>query len=139
MSRELYIWIAFCVFAFLLGIQLKKRFGNRREKEEKKQVYKNQRPKMAREENARSAGGGWNREKTLRVFMYLLLVVLFGMMVYMLPALVRDVMRFADVDFTNLFLRVLILAFAILVFVTGYLKLVRQRKSREEEKRKAKR
>ncbi|WP_294143051.1 hypothetical protein [uncultured Sanguibacteroides sp.] len=135
MSKETYIWIAFCVFAFMVGMRLKKRFGKKREQEQEQvRINKNQRPKQAREEQGKAPAGRRNRKKTLRLFMILQMTLVFGLMVYIIPALLRDLTRIGSVDATNLFLRVLIFIFALLVFITSYLKLVRQGKQKDQIK-----
>lgn len=129
MSRETYIWIAFCVFAFLVGMRLKKYFGSKKEEAEP-QVKKNQRSKAAKTEGAGQVPlpGRRDRSKTLRVYTILMMVVVFLLILGMIPTLLRDVQRESGVDPTNLFLRLLIFLMACLVFVLSYIKLARQRK-----------
>lgn len=132
MSRELIIWIGFCVFAFLVGIRLKKRFGKKKEEQAARSINKNQRSKMAKAEQEPQRYSRRKRTKTIRLFTTFALIIMIGLMIYMIPALVRDIQRAESVDFTNLILRMLVFGFAILIFVTGYLKLAKQKKKEEE-------
>lgn len=132
MSRELIIWIGFCVFAFLVGIRLKKRFGKKKEEQAARPINKNQRSKMAKAEQEPQRYSRRKRTKTIRLFTTFALIIMIGLMIYMIPALVRDIQRAESVDFTNLILRMLVFGFAILIFVTGYLKLAKQKKKEEE-------
>lgn len=128
MSRETYILIAFCVFAFLVGIRLKNRFSKKRGAAQQPQIQKNQRPKQARGELPQTAPARRDRSKTIRLFTILMMVMVLLLIFGMLPTLIRDIQRPGDVDFSNLFLRVLIFIFAILVFISSYIKLAGQRK-----------
>lgn len=134
MSRETIILVGFCVFAFLVGLRLKKYFGNRKQVEENRPINKNQRSKMAKAGQEAPRYRRHDRKKTIRLFTIFALVIMFGLLVYIIPALVRDVQRPESVDLTNLFLRVLIFLFAILIFITGYLKLAKQRKDEHKSK-----
>lgn len=104
MGRDFYILIAFCVFMFMLGVRLKRRWNNRKQKTAHTRINKNQRPKMAasdepplvREKRLR-------RERRTRYFTIILLFVLFGLMVFMIPALIRDLMQPEGLEISNLF------------------------------------
>lgn len=132
MSRETLILVGFCVFAFLVGIRLKRYFGAKRVAGEGgRPMNKNQRSKMAKEGEEPRRYSRSKRKKTIRLFTVLALVSMLGLFVYMIPALVRDVQRVGSVDATNLVLRMIVVGLAILIFVTGYMKLVRERKGEE--------
>lgn len=124
MNRDLFIFIAFCVFALLVGMRLKQRFGSKKTDDGTK-VSKNQRPKMANEPPEVVAKRK-KREKRVRIFVIVQLVVVFGLIVFMIPALTKDLMSLSTVDPVNVFLRCLIFVVAILVFVTGYMKVFRR-------------
>lgn len=129
MGRDLYILIAFCVFTFMVGMRLRKRWSGRREKNVRPSVRKNQRPKMATsEEPAFVKERRLRREKRTRYFTIVLLVVLFGLLIFMIPALIRDLWVPGKAGFSNLFLRCLIFIFTIYIFVLGYLKVSRNKK-----------
>lgn len=132
MSRETIILIGFCVFAFLFGLRLKKYFGGKKQTEEEQQpIKKNQRSKMAKAGQEPNRYSRSKRKKTIRLFTIFALVIMIGLMIYMTPALVRDIQRADNVDFTNLILRMLVFGLAILIFVTGYVKLAKQKKKED--------
>jgi len=137
MSREAYIWIAFCVFAFLMGMRLKKHFG-RSQKNEPAPVAdkKNQRPEISGQPPPSPSPPPTrrNREKTIRVFTMMMMVVVALLILGMIPTLLRDVQRESGVDPTTLFLRLLIFLLALLVLFYAYIKLARQRKKRRGDK-----
>lgn len=133
MNWDTYIFIAFCIFMFLVGLRLKQRWGDAKKKKEDVKVNKNQRPKIAaagepEEVRVRRV----RREKRVRLFTIIQLIVLFGLMVFMIPALVKD---FTDPDgivWSNFLLRCLIFLFTIYVFVIGYVKVFRKKKEDRE-------
>lgn len=125
MNRDLFIFIAFCVFALLVGMRLKQRFGSKKTEDGTK-VNKNQRPKTANEP-PEVAEKRKRREKRVKIFVIVQLVVVFGLIVFMIPALTRDLMSFSTADAANVFLRCLIFVFAILVFITGFMKVFRKK------------
>lgn len=123
MGRDFFILIAFCVFMFMVGIRLKRRLTNRKQKSEAARINKNQRPKMAgTEEPPLVKERRLRRERRTRYFTIVLLFVLFGLMAFMIPALIRDLMQPEGLDGANLFLRCLIFVFTIYIFILGYLK-----------------
>lgn len=129
MSRDLYIFIAFCIFMLMAGMRLRKRWNSRQEKIGRRPVRKNQRPKMAAaEEPAFVKERRLRRERRTRYFTIVLLVVLFGLLIFMIPALVRDLWVPDKTGFSNLFLRCLIFILTIYIFVLGYLKVFKKKK-----------
>lgn len=128
MGRDFYILIAFCVFMFMLGVRLKRRWNNRKQKAAHTRVNKNQRPKMAAsDEPPLVRERRLRRERRTRYFTIILLFVLFGLMAFMIPALIRDLMQPEGLEISNLFLRCLIFVFTIYIFVLGYLKVFRKK------------
>ena len=128
MGRDFYILIAFCVFMFMLGVRLKRRWNNRKQKTAHTRINKNQRPKMAAsDEPPLVRETRLRRERRTRYFTIILLFVLFGLMVFMIPALIRDLMQPEGLEISNLFLRCLIFVFTIYIFVLGYLKVFRKK------------
>lgn len=129
MSRDLYIFIAFCIFMLMVGMRLRKRWNSRQEKIGRRPVRKNQRPKMAAaEEPDFVKERRLRRERRTRYFTIVLLVVLFGLLIFMIPALVRDLWVPDKTEFSNLFLRCLIFILTIYIFVLGYLKVFKKKK-----------
>lgn len=134
MSRDTFVLIAFCVFMLLAGMRLKQRFGNKKKAEEAAKINKNQRPKMAEEEEPPLVKEKrLGREKRVRLFTMIQLVVLFGLMVFMTPSLVKDFMLPGQVDALNLFLRCLIFVFTIYIFILGYLKVFGRKREGTKE------
>jgi len=134
MSRDTLIFAAFCVFAFLLGMRLKQRFGIGKKKSTEERVYKNQRSKMAAAaEPPEVKERRLRRERRVRFFTIAQLFVLGGLMIYMIPALVRDFTVPGRVDAMNLVLRCLIFVFTIYIFVLGYVKVSGRKKEAEEK------
>ena len=66
------------------------------------------------------------REKLKRVFLWIQVVVIFCLIIYMVPALSRDVVVADGVYNTNLFLRILIVALAVWTLFLGANKLFRK-------------
>lgn len=138
MGRDTFILVAFCIFAFLLGLRLKQRWGEwKQKKTPEERIRKNQRSKMAvTEEPPEVKARRIRREKRTRFFTIAQLFVLVGLMIYMIPALVKDFMMPGQVDAMNLILRCLIFVFTIYVFILGYIKIFNRKtkQTQEEEK-----
>ncbi|MDL2251305.1 hypothetical protein LJC12_00465 [Odoribacter sp. OttesenSCG-928-J03] len=134
MTQDSYILIAFCVFMLLLGMRLRNRFALKKKGEPQERINKNQRPKMAdSEEPPFVKEKRLKRERRVRRFTIVQLVVLFCLMIYMIPALVRDIAMPAGVDFSNLFLRSLIFLLTIYIFVVGYIKVFGKKHKAEQD------
>ena len=73
------------------------------------------------------------REKRVRFFTIAQLFVLGGLMIYMIPALVRDFMVPGRVDAMNMILRCLIFLFTIYIFILSYLKLFGKKGKEDRE------
>jgi len=112
--------------AFLLGTRLKKALGNKKKVSDKK-INKNQRGKVAYEipEEHKERPG---KAKTKRVFTWIVVGVLFVMVLYMIPALIRDLVMVNDIYSPTLFLRLVIVVFALFTMISGYLKLTKKKK-----------
>lgn len=132
MNRDLFVFIAFCVFMLLVGIRLKQRFGEKKLQKEDT-IAKNQRPKYARmDEDPEIKQKRKNRERRIRRFTLLQMVVLFVLIIFMIPALVRDILLISDIDIPNLFLRCIIFIFSIYIFVLSYLKVFGKKQESQE-------
>lgn len=133
MNWDIYIFIAFCVFMLMVGMRIRQRWNNRNKTPERK-VNKNQRPKMAASgEPPEVKARRIRREKRVRFFTIAQLFVLFALMVYMAPSLVRDLMLPQGMDVPNFFLRCLIFVFTIYIFILGYWKAFKRKKKEERE------
>lgn len=126
MDRNTYIIIALCVFAFLVGSRLRKRFGKKKDKQQNVKIKKNQRGK-ARYEIPEEHKERPGKAKTKIVFTKIVIVVLFLMVLYMIPALVRDLMLVGKEFTTELFLRLVIVVFAIYTLIMAYLKISKKK------------
>lgn len=137
MSKDTLIFAAFCVFAFLVGLRLKQRWDTwKKGKQPEEKINKNQRPKaaLADEEPEEVRVRRLRRESRVRFFTIAQLIVLGGLMIYMIPALVTDMMLPGRVEATNIILRCLIFVFTIYIFILGYLKVFRRGNKEETGK-----
>ena len=135
--RDFLILVGFCVFTFLLGRRLKRRLEKKKPQEGQIRIRKNQRPKMAAggEEPPLVRERRLRRERRTHYFTVVLLFVLFGLMIFMIPALVTDLSMHDRIQYPHFFLRCFIFVFTIYIFVLGYVKVSRRIKERREEKR----
>lgn len=135
--RDFLILVGFCVFTFLLGMRLKRRLEKKKPQEGQIRIRKNQRPKMAAggEEPPLVRERRLRRERRTHYFTVVLLFVLFGLMIFMIPALVTDLSMPDRIQYPHFFLRCFIFVFTIYIFVLGYVKVSRRIKKRREEKR----
>lgn len=121
MNREIYILIGLSIFAFLLGTQLKKRLSKKAVAAPK--IHKSQRSKMARLNQDKPQKTKSKYPKTKQFFLWLQLVVLFSIIIFMIPALSRDIMVAEGNYDQSLILRILIVAFATYTLFVGLTKL----------------
>jgi Mg2+/citrate symporter len=126
MNREIYIVVGLSIFAFLLGIQLKKRFAKKKPIVAQK-IHKSQRSKTAKLAQETPQKKQIKHPKLKNFFLWLQVVVLFFIILFMMPALSRDIML-ADGDYDQkLILRVLIVAFAAYTLFVGLNKLFKKK------------
>ena len=109
------IFIAFCVFLFLVGYRLRQRFRKVRISEDT--LLQKSRPSLEQEEPEIVRERRRGREERTRRFTIAMLCVLFLLMAFMIPMLVRDVQRFEQIDKMNFIMRVVIFLFKIYVLV----------------------
>lgn len=122
MDNKLYIILGLCVFAFLVGSRLKKKLTP-----QKKEVHipKNQRSKRAKE--AKTPQKAPLKQKMKSIFLWVQVVVIFALILFMIPALTRDI-QVADGNYTtNLILRILIVALAVWTLFLGVSKLLKSK------------
>lgn len=126
MDKNIFVLIGVCVFAFLIGNRLKKALANKKS-ESPKRINKNQRGKAAYEipEEHKERPG---KAKTKRVFTWIVVGVLFILVLYMIPALIRDLVMIEEIYSPTLYLRLIIVIFALFTLVSGYLKLTKKKK-----------
>ncbi len=118
MNREIYIVVGLSIFAFLLGIQLKKRFAKKKPVVAQK-IHKSQRSKTAKQAQETPPKKQTKYPKLKSFFLWLQVAVLFFIIIFMMPALSRDIMV-ADGNYDQkLILRILIVAFAAYTFFVG--------------------
>ena len=135
MSKDTLIFVAFCVFAFLVGMRMKQRWSDwKKKKQPEERISKNQRPKaVPADEPPEVKARRLRREGRVRFFTIAQLFLLGGLMFYMVPALVRDFMLPGRVDSTNIILRCLIFVFTIYIFIQGYVKVFRRKNKGDSE------
>ena len=124
------IFIAFCVFLFLVGYRLRQRFRKVRLSEDT--LLQKSRPSLEQEEPEIVRERRRGREERTRRFTIAMLCVLFLLMAFMIPMLMRDVQRFGQIDKMNFIMRIVIFLFTLYVFVLGYLKIFSKRKPPED-------
>lgn len=127
MNREIYIVVGLSVFAFLLGIQLKKWFSKKKKTVETQKVHKSQRSKVAKQVQVTPQKKESKFPKTKMFFMWLQVVVLFSIIIFMMPALSRDIMVAEGNYDQKLILRILIVAFATYTLFIGLNKLLKKK------------
>lgn len=117
MNNEIYILIGICVLTFIIGHKLKQKLN-------KPEVQKNTKKGKHKKNNSQiSAPTTSKKEKLKIVFLYMVLILVFGLLIFMIPALSRDILSNQQVDMQNLILRILIVALAAYILFTAYIKL----------------
>jgi cobalamin biosynthesis protein CobD/CbiB len=117
MNKEYYIIIGACVFAFLIGQRLKKKL----KKVPEPRQYRGKAVKKTRKTTHPPKSK--QKEKIKRIFTWAMLVLVFGLLIFMIPALSRDLLSNTEGITENLVLRILIVAFSLYILVMGYIKL----------------
>jgi len=135
MNQDTLILIAFCIFAFLVGMRIKDRIKEaKNKKNERPQVNKNQRPKVDEEAKEEFERREKKREKRIMIFTVIQIFVIGGLIFYMIPTLFRDWSSVGEgTDFINLTLRTLIFIVAIYIFVLSYFKVFRKKNRKDIE------
>ncbi|MPQ47061.1 hypothetical protein GCQ56_08535 [Marinifilum sp. N1E240] len=113
MSKEIYILIGVCVFAFLIGGKLRKSL------KPKNKPVKGKKNKHKVHKKPVSPA----KEKQRKIFTIIMLTIVFGLLIFMIPALSRDLLTNGGVYSQNLILRILIVAFSIYILFTGFIKI----------------
>ena len=126
MNTEIYILIGISLFAFLIGHKLKQYFKKSQTKGNNKKKPKRQ--KLSEKQLSASK----RKEKVKRVFLYIQLFFVFGLLIFMIPALSRDILSNQNGYDEKLILRILIVAFAGYILFMGFLKLMKSRKKNEQ-------
>lgn len=126
MNREIYIVVGLSVFAFLLGIQLKKWFAKKKPVANQK-IHKAQRSKIAKQAQESPQEKQVKHPKLKSFFLWLQVVVLFFIIIFMMPALSRDIMVANGNYDQKLILRILIVAFAAYTLFVGLNKLFKKK------------
>lgn len=122
MFDNIYILLGLCVFAFLLGSRIKKKLNK---PEKQVHVSKNQRSKLAKEVNKTQLPSG--KQKLKKVFLWIQVVVIFSLLIYMIPALTRDILVANGTYSQNLFLRILIVALAMWTLFIGVNRILKKK------------
>ncbi|MBN2595764.1 hypothetical protein [Labilibaculum sp.] len=122
MNKEIYILVGICVLTFLIGHKLKQKL---RMPEPKKLT---KRGKKTKNNVVTPAPYSRRKEKLKVIFLYIQLILVFGLLIFMIPALSRDILANNQVNNQNLILRILIAAFAAYILFIGFLQLRKPRK-----------
>lgn len=117
MNKEIYILVGICVLTFIIGHKLRQKLS----KPEPKKLTKKTKKKKSDSKLAPVTPS--RKEKFKIVFLYIVLVLVFGLLLFMIPALSRDILSNNQVDIQNLILRILIAAFATYILFMVFLKL----------------
>ena len=125
MNKEIYIVVGMSIFAFLLGIQLKKKFSKK--KIDAPKIHKSQRSKLAKQAQKLPQEKQTKYPKIKSFFLWLQVVVLFVIIVFMIPALSRDIMVAEGNYDQKLILRLLIVVFATYTLFVGLIKLLKKK------------
>ena len=125
MNKEIYIVVGISVFAFLLGIQLKKLFSKKTVVPPK--IHKSQRSKFAKQAQNLPQEKQTKYPKIKSFFLWLQVIVLFLIIVFMIPALSRDILIAEGNYDLKLILRILIVIFATYTLFVGLIKLLRRK------------
>lgn len=115
------------VFAFLFGLQIKKWLAKKKPQQQPIKIDKSQRSKMAKMVQEEPTKKQTKHPKLKSFFLWLQVVVLFFIVIFMMPALSRDIM-IADGNYDQkLILRILIVAFASYTLFVGLNKLFKKK------------
>jgi len=115
------------VFAFLFGLQIKKWLAKKKPQQQAIKIDKSQRSKMAKMVQEEPREKQTKHPKLKSFFLWLQVVVLFFIIIFMMPALSRDIM-IADGNYDQkLILRIIIVAFASYTLFVGLNKLFKKK------------
>ena len=117
MNKEIYILVGICVLTFLIGHKLKQKLSA----PEPKKLTK--RGEKTKNNVAVSPLASRRKEKLKVIFLYIQLILVFGLLIFMIPALSRDILANNHDNYQNLILRILIVAFAAYILFIGFLQL----------------
>lgn len=117
MNKEIYILVGICVLTFIIGHKLRQKLSKPEPKKLTKKV------KKTKSDSKLAPVAPSRKEKFKIVFLYIVLVLVFGLLLFMIPALSRDILSNNQVDIQNLILRILIAAFATYILFMVFLKL----------------
>lgn len=117
MNNEIYILVGICVLTFIIGHKLKQKLNKPKiQKHTKKGKHEKNNSKISSSTTSK-------KEKFKTIFLYIVLVLVFGLLIFMIPALSRDILSNKQIINQNLILRILIVAFATYILFMGFLKL----------------
>ena len=125
MNTEIYILIGISVFAFLIGHKLRQKF-------KKSQTPKNSGKSAKRKKlPITQSSSSKRKEKVKKVFLYIQLFLVFGLLIFMIPALSRDILSNQTGFDQKLILRIIIVVFATYILFMGFLKLMNSPKVKQ--------
>ena len=126
MNTQIYILIGISLLAFLIGHKLKQHY-----KKSKTKGNNKKKPK-GKEQSGLQLSTSKRKEKVKTVFLYIQLFIVFGLLIFMIPALSRDILSNQTGYDEKLILRILIVVFAAYILFMGFLKLMKSRKNNDQ-------
>jgi len=126
MNTEIYILIGISLFTLLIGHKLKQYYKKSQTKGTNKKKPKGK--KLSEKKLSSSK----RKEKVKTVFLYIQLFLVFSLLIFMIPALSRDILSNQTGYDEKLILRILIVVFAGYILFMGFLKLMKSRKNNEQ-------
>jgi len=118
MNKDIYILVGICVLTFIIGHKLKQKLHKPEPKKFTKRAQK-------KKSDSKVTSVPSCKEKLKILFLYIVLVLVFGLVIFMIPALSRDILSNNQIDIQNLILRILIVTFATYILFMVFLKLRR--------------
>lgn len=119
MNTEIYILIGISIFAFLIGHKLRQHL-----KKTQPKVVSNKKGK-GKKQTEKTISPSKSKEKLKRVFVYIQLLLVFSLLVFMIPALSRDLLTNQTEYDEKLILRIIIVVFSVYILFMGFLKVMK--------------
>lgn len=123
MNQEIYIIIGICVFAFIIGSKIRQKMNSSKQNHVVKKSKSKHKVEQQSSKNIR-------KEKVKGIFVYIQLVIVFGLLIFMIPALSRDLLSNQGTYGENLILRILIVAFSVYILFMGFMKISKSNKKK---------
>jgi len=127
MNQQTYIIIGISIFTFLIGLKLKKRFSKKpiiQSQHLGKQFGKKYKDKKSKADilDQQKNKNLIRKERWRALFLKIILVFLFFLVLFMIPAIMRTLMVSNYAINENIILRILILSLALMSLIAGFVK-----------------